>query len=80
MPANGNVSAAQNYGIPQSDPGSQFAMNRGPGAIRVRPYTSATDTSTRGRAMQWDNPQMGGGSFMKFDDGAAAALPSSLGS
>jgi hypothetical protein len=77
MNINANMSAMQQkYSLPQSDPGSAFAMNQS-SVNKVRPY-SAVNRSTKGNAMTWDNPQMGGSSFMKFDDNQNTVAPSSL--
>lgn len=74
-----DMRSAQFYGIPQSDPGAPFAMNKYQGPTKVRPY-SALNRTTKGQAMAWDNPQAGvGGSFMKFDDDAQVAPPTSAG-
>lgn len=70
MDSNPNASAAQRYGIPQSDPGSAFALNKYQGPTKVRPYSKET-SSTRGSATAWDNPVPGQGSFMKWDDGGS---------
>jgi hypothetical protein len=79
MPDNGNISMAQKYALPKSDIGSGFAVNKFQGPSAPTPYTSSKDSSTKGRAMQWRNPQMGGGSFMKFDDGPGTTPPPSIG-
>lgn len=64
-----DMRSSQFYGIPQSDPGAPFAMNKYQGPTKVRPY-SATNRTTAGAAMAWDNqaPGAGGGSFQDFSD------------
>jgi len=67
------------YGIPQSDPGSEFAKNAYEGSPKVLPYAQET-RSTKSRAMAWENPQQGtGGSFLKFDDAPPAGSQQSRG-
>lgn len=74
---NANVSAAQNYGItlPSPDSGADFV--KAAPKVHVRPYVYA-NSSTRGAAMAWDNPQPGGASFMKFDDDNKIAAPKAI--
>lgn len=76
MDSNPNVSMAQKYGIPQSDPGSSFAMNKYQGPGKVRPY-SAVNRTTVGNKTAWDNQNAGagGGSFQNFDDNSSGTTP-----
>lgn len=81
MDSNPNISMAQKYGVPDSDPGSQFALNRWQGKSKLRPY-SAENRTTVGNATAWDNQNIGagGGSFQKFgDDNAGVTPPPSFG-
>lgn len=66
--------AAEKYGIPIANPGADFAKNAYQGDPKVRPYAEET-RSTTAKAMAWDNPQAGGGSFMKFPTTPAMAQP-----
>jgi hypothetical protein len=66
--------AAEKYGIPAPNTGSEFAKNSYQGDPRVRPYAEET-RSTTAKAMAWDNPQAGGGSFMKFPSSPQMAQP-----
>jgi hypothetical protein len=66
--------AAEKYGIPISNPGADFAKNAYQGDPKVRPYAEET-RSTTAKAMAWDNPQAGGGSFMKFPSTPQMAQP-----
>jgi hypothetical protein len=71
------LSAAQSagkYGVPSPNAGSEFAKNAYQGDPKVRPYAEET-RSTTAKAMAWDNPQAGGGSFMKFPSTPQMAQP-----
>ena len=59
----------EKYGIPQSDPGSEFARNEYQGSPKVRPYSKA-NRDTSGQATAWDNQNPGRvGSFQDFGGG-----------
>jgi hypothetical protein len=72
-----SLSAAQGaakYGTPNPNPGSEFARDAYRGPTKVRPFAKET-SSTKAKAMAWDNPQAGGGSFLKFDDSPQMSQP-----
>jgi hypothetical protein len=66
--------SAEKYGVPSPNAGSEFAKNAYQGDPKVRPYAEET-RSTTAKAMAWDNPQAGGGSFMKFPSTPQMAQP-----
>lgn len=70
-------SASEKYGIPASDPGSDFARNKYQGNPKVHSY-SAQNRTTIGERTSWENqnPGAGGGTFQSFDD--KAPMQSSL--
>jgi hypothetical protein len=71
------LSAAQSagkYGVPDSNPGSDFARDQYPGNPKVLPYANETRTS-RSSKMAWENVNNQIGSFMKFDDGQSTPTP-----
>jgi hypothetical protein len=57
------------YGVPESNPGSEFAKNEYRGPSKVRPYSKA-NRDTSGQATAWDNQNPGRiGSFQDFGSG-----------
>jgi hypothetical protein len=62
------------YGTPDPNPGSEFARDAYQGPTKVRPFAKET-SSTKAKAMAWDNPQAGGSSFLKFDDAPQMSQP-----
>lgn len=76
MADNQNMSMAQKYGVPASDPGSEFARNRYQGRTKVHPY-SASNRTTADENMAWENqnPGAGGGTFQSFGDKAPGFQP-----
>jgi hypothetical protein len=68
----------KNYGVPDSNPGSEFARDAykaAPQGPKVRPYAQETRT-TSGQATTWDNQNPGVvGSFQKFDSAPTMAQP-----
>jgi hypothetical protein len=69
-----SAQAAEKYGVPSPNAGAEFAKNAYQGDPKVRPYAEET-RSTTAKAMAWDNPQAGGGSFMKFPSSPQMAQP-----
>ena len=72
--------AGSKYGVPPSDPGSQFALNRYTGPTRVDSYSNQNRT-TVGRKTTWENQNIGagGGSWQSFGDSTTPGFKSSEG-
>lgn len=64
-----SAQAASKYGIPDSNPGMEFAKDAYAGDAKVRPY-SKLNRDTSGQATAWDNQNPGRvGSFQDFGGG-----------
>jgi hypothetical protein len=67
--------AAEKYGVPSANAGSEFAKNSYAGDPKVRSYMEGTRTTSANKTA-WDNQNPGViGSLQKFDSAPTMAQP-----